>query len=108
MTQTDRAMLRLHVEAVWGVKLPSIDANEITLLPESAQPDWRLYVGDLADGRVLIWRVDLAFEEREKLLTRLEEVRHLLNAPLPSDVSREVALRLDAAPAIDLATARRI
>ena len=109
MTRTDRAMLRLHVEAVWGVGLPPIDANRITLLPKSAQPGWRLYAGDLTEGRVLIWRADLAFAEREKLLVRLEEVWRLSEStPLPSDASREVALRLDAAPVIDLVTARRI
>lgn len=109
MVQADRAMLRLHVEAVWGVKLPPIDANEITLLPESAQPGWQLYAADLAEGRVLIWRADFAFVEREKLLTRLEEGGRLpKSTPLPPDASREVAFCLNAAPVVDLAAARRV
>ncbi|HXR66847.1 MAG TPA: GNAT family N-acetyltransferase [Ktedonobacteraceae bacterium] len=109
MKLTDLAMLRLHVEAVWGVKLPLIEQNEITLLPESAQPDWQLYAADLEGGRVLIWRADLASEEREKLLARLDEIERLPErAPLPPNASREVALRLDAAPALEMASARRL
>ncbi|MGH2478778.1 MAG: hypothetical protein ACRDHW_03880, partial [Ktedonobacteraceae bacterium] len=74
MFLSDRALLRLHIEAVWGVQLPVIEQDEIELLPTSSLPPWRLYVADLADGRVTIWRRDVAQVERETLLTRLAEV----------------------------------
>ncbi len=32
MEATERTLLRLHVEAVWGVRLPSLSANEVELL----------------------------------------------------------------------------
>lgn len=109
MILTDRAMLRLHVEAVWRVKLPLVEQNEIFLLPESARPDWRLCAADLAEGRVLIWRGEMEPAERVGLLARLDEAWRLpKDAPLPPDLSREVALRLAAAPTLDLTTARRI
>jgi hypothetical protein len=102
-------MLRLHVEAVWGVKLPPLEADDLILLPESLQPDWRLYVADLGEERITIWRPGLAPAERAALLSRLAEVQHLpVEDTPPQGVSREVALRLDAAPALDLATARQI
>jgi hypothetical protein len=109
MVLTDRTMLRLHIEAVWGVKLPPIEQNEITLLRESARPNWRLCAADLAEGRVLIWRADTAAAERAELLACLDEAPALSPAVAPSPgMSREVAFRLDAAPVIDLAAARRI
>ena len=109
MIKIDRDILRLHVEAVWGVKLPSITQNEVTLLAESARPGWRLYIADLADERVLIWRAGLVLAEREELRARLHEVQRLPESlPLPLDISREVALRLTASPVIELTRARRI
>lgn len=106
---TDRALLRLHVEAVWGVKLAPLERNAMSLLPESIQPDWRLYAADLAGERVLIWRTGLESAERAGLLTRLDQVWRLPEqGPLPPGISREVAFRLAAAPEIDLAAARQI
>jgi hypothetical protein len=109
MELTDRAMLRLHIEAVWKVKLPPLEQNEITLLPESARPDWRLYAADLAEGRVLIWRADVESEEREELLARLAEAWSLPEEDLQAaGVEREVAFRLSIKPKIDLAEVQRL
>ena len=103
-----RTMLRLHVEAVWGVKLPPLEENDLTLLPESSLPDWRLYMAELSTERLLIWRPGLSSAERADLLARLAEVqRSPADIPPPQGISREVALRLDAAPVIDLASARQ-
>ena len=109
MFLSDRALLRLHIEAVWDVQLPVIEQDEIELLPAGNQPPWRLYVADLADGRVTIWRRDVALAEREALLTRLIAALTLpiTAAPVP-DVSREVAFRLAAEPAIDGTAARQL
>src|SRR5258707_14114953 len=103
MMLTDRAMLRLHIEAVWGVKLPPIEANEICLLPESARPDWRLCAADLAEGRVLIWREDIAAGERAGLLGRLDEAWPLPEGAAPPGISRQGALRVAARAAPQLA-----
>ncbi len=102
-------MLRLHVEAVWGVSLPAREQNDMILSPESVQPGWRLYAADLAEGRTLIWRTGVSPAERVALLARLDEASALspVAAPLPA-MRREVAFRLDATPVIDLAAARQI
>lgn len=47
MVSTQRALLRLHVEAVWGVQLPPIVQNNVELLSEGAQPSWKLYAHDI-------------------------------------------------------------
>jgi hypothetical protein len=85
----DRAFLRLHVEAVWGVQLPPLEHNDVSLLPESSLPSWRLYAAEVATGRVCIWRPDSS------------------NTP-PPGINREVAFRLAAEPVIDFADAWRV
>lgn len=103
-----RALLRLHIEAVWSVKLPPIEQNELILLPESLLPAWKLCAAELAAKRIYIWRTHIEAAEREELLTRLYKVLPLpINSPLPPGISREVAFRLEAAPAISLEAAGR-
>ncbi|HEX7734881.1 MAG TPA: GNAT family N-acetyltransferase [Ktedonobacteraceae bacterium] len=109
MGLTDRAMLRLHIEAVWGVKLSPLEQNENTLVSASTQPDWRLYAADLAEGRVLVWRADVRSEEREKLRARLAGAWSLPEDALQAaGVEREIAFRLSTEPRIDLAEARHL
>lgn len=108
MLSTDRTFLRLHVEAVWGVQLSSLECDELTLLPASSRPAWKLYTARIASGSVFIWRPDVESGEREALLTRLGEAQSLpVDRPLPPGVSREVAFRLADAPVIPSATARQ-
>lgn len=102
-------MLRLHVEAVWGVQLPSIEYDELELLPTSSIPSWQLCVADIAEGQVHIWRRGVALAEREALLARVAEIQTLpATVTPPLGISREVAFHLAAAPAIDVATAQRL
>jgi hypothetical protein len=42
MQATDRVLLRLHVEAVWGVKLPIEVQQECELVLRSLRPSWKL------------------------------------------------------------------
>lgn len=105
----DRAFLRLHVEAVWGVQLPPLDHNDVSLLPGSPLPSWRLCAAEVAEGRVCIWRPDVDEAQREELLVRLNEALLLpsSNPPLP-EINREVAFRLAAEPVIEFADAWRV
>ncbi len=108
MLFTSRTLLRLHVEAVWGVQLSSFESNELTLLPGSSRPAWRLYTAEIASGRVCIWRPDVELEEREALLARLDEVWSLpAHSPLPPGVSREVAFCLTEVPVVTSTAARQ-
>ncbi|MBO0783206.1 MAG: hypothetical protein J2P37_30700, partial [Ktedonobacteraceae bacterium] len=65
---TDRALLRLHIEAVWGVKLPLIERQDIELAEDSARPAWQLCVAELASEHIQIWRPDVTLDERPELL----------------------------------------
>ncbi len=109
MVSKERELLRLHVEAVWGVQLPLLEHNECELLSMSSQPSWRLYVADIAAARIYIWRPDVVASEREAL--RLQVSAALASPPASTSlahVGREVALSFTASPAIELDTARRI
>ncbi len=109
MVSTDRALLRLHVEAVWGVRLPPIVQNDTELLPESFRPSWKLCAAEIADGRVHIWRPDVTATEREALRLRVNEALAFppLVAPIPG-INREVALSLAASPSLDVASAQSL
>lgn len=109
MNPTDRTLLRLHVEAVWGVRLPSAVLNDVELLPDGFQPSWSLCAADLTSERVYIWRPGVTTTEREAL--RLETSKALAFPPSGAaltGVHQEVALSLVASPRLDEATARSI
>lgn len=112
MSLTDRVLLRLHVEAVWGVRLPALRAHysDVELLAEGCQPGWKLYVAELAGGaRIHIWRPDVNTAEYPSLLTRACDALALPpDQPAAQGVSREVALRRTAARKLSLTAARQI
>ncbi|GAC1305954.1 MAG: hypothetical protein NVSMB27_44490 [Ktedonobacteraceae bacterium] len=109
MESTDRTLMRLHVEAVWDVRLPSLVLTDVELLPDGFQPSWNLCAADQASGRVYLWRPGVTTMEREALRLRVSEALEFppIGAPMPG-VHREVALSLVAPPRLDEATARNI
>ncbi len=109
MESTGRTLLRLHVEAVWGVRFPSFVHNDIELLPGGTQPSWKLCVADQASGRVFIWRPDVTTIEREAFHLRVSEALALtpVGPPLPN-VHREVAFSLVVSPRLDEAVVGNI
>lgn len=109
MELSNRTLFRLHVEAVWSVKLPTIEQNDIQLLPESLQPSWKLCAASIAKGRVHIWRPDVSMEERDMLRLRVgEALEFSLKAPIVAGVNREIAFSQVATPRIDVAKAHTI
>ena len=106
---SDRTLLRLHVEAVWGVKLPSIEQNDIEILTHSSQPSWKLCVAAIKDARITIWRPDVSSAERDRLLLLIDEaLAFSLKAPPMSGVSREMAFSQVARPRLDFAVVQTI
>ena len=109
MELTARALLRLHIEAVWGVRLPAITQGTIELLREGTQPAWKLYVAGMAGEQVAIWRPDVPVPEREALLAR---ARVALTVPATTAVAvhihREVVLQQVASPAISIEAAQQV
>jgi RimJ/RimL family protein N-acetyltransferase len=106
---TDRALLRLHVEAVWVISIPPLNTYNVDIPPEDAQPPWALYAGQIAQERVHIWSAGIDNTTRRTLLTLAETA--YTKSPLdilPPETEREVALRLSAQPRISLVEAQQI
>lgn len=102
-------LLQLHVEAVWHVQLPALLASDVEIVSEGFQPPWKLYVAEIAEGRIHIWRPDVSPVEREALRLRVDEALASppISTPVPG-VNREVAFAQIATLRIDNATARRL
>jgi hypothetical protein len=109
MGSTPRTLLRLHIEAVWGIHLPPIPQNTVELLHEGIQPPWKLYAADMAGSQVAIWRPDVTAPEREALFRRASEA---LTFPpterVAPHISREVALHQVAPPTMSVAAAQQV
>ncbi|HEY6407219.1 MAG TPA: GNAT family N-acetyltransferase [Ktedonobacteraceae bacterium] len=109
MVLTERTLLRLHVEAVWGVRLPSITQSDVMLLPESQRPSWKVCAAEIPGERVHIWRIGIDAIEREELLASAYEA-----LPLPpmaaaaAGINRDIALRQVAPPSLDVESAQLI
>jgi len=109
MVSSDRVMLRLHIEAVWGVHLPPLFLNTVELLTESVQPSWKLYVAELSTAYIHIWRPNIGVLEREALLAHTNTTFPLnLMGTLSPHISREVVLHQSAFPTMSLLTAQCI
>ncbi|MDE3230679.1 MAG: hypothetical protein KGO05_12440, partial [Chloroflexota bacterium] len=90
---TDREILRLHLEAVWGISLPPLDGSEAEVAASGVQPPWSLYRARLVNGdEVAVWRATVMPRERADLLRRAEAAGLAWDAALR--MRREVALRL--------------
>lgn len=90
---TELEMLRMHVEAVWGVWLPRLDYGDVEIAPGGASVPWGLYTGELAGGLVRIWRRDVARRSRARLTEQAMTALALPAEVAPGEgISREVAL----------------
>ncbi|HAE84644.1 MAG TPA: hypothetical protein DCK85_14760 [Ktedonobacter sp.] len=109
MQLSERTLLRLHVEAVWGVQLPAILQSDIALSRESKQPPWRLCAAAITGDHVNIWRPDVPTVERDALLARAHEALALPPTIAGArDISREVALQQVASPTMDMTTVQQL
>lgn len=69
---TDRELLRRHLEAVWGLTLPSIGGQSNELILTGSLPPWSLYLATFAQEQVTISRPEV---RREQLLLLREQAR---------------------------------
>lgn len=109
MITQHRELLRLHIEAVWGVHLPPITQDTVDLLLDGTQPSWKLYIAEMANSeRVAIWRPDVEATEREALLAYGSEA---LSVPpikrVEPHLGREVALHQAASPSMSVTAAQQ-
>jgi RimJ/RimL family protein N-acetyltransferase len=109
MESTLRALLRLHIEAAWGIHLPLLTLNTVELLREGMQPSWKLYAAEMAGEQVAIWRPDVAAPEREALFERAREVLAVPpTEPITPHIGIDVVLHQVASPTMSMAAAQRI
>jgi RimJ/RimL family protein N-acetyltransferase len=69
---TGRELLRLHIEAVWGLTLPPFDESAHELVLSGQSPPWSLYVGTFAGEQLVIWHPEVT---PERWLLLLEHAR---------------------------------
>ncbi len=109
MVSTLRTLLRLHIEAVWGISLPLIVGNSVELMHEGKQPRWKLYAANMAGEQVAVWRPDVVASERKALIARAREAFTLAPSErVAPGISREVALHQVASPTLSIAAAQHI
>jgi RimJ/RimL family protein N-acetyltransferase len=73
---TDRTLLRLHVEAVWGLTLPPLEDTLSELVLRTSLPvlpPWSLYLGTFGEEQVAFWNPKVEPEERDQLLHRAHQ-----------------------------------
>ena len=91
------ALLRLHIEAVWDVRLPPLAAGDVMLAP------------GFFDHVKKIGILDVAAADRPAVAARAEAALAQWDSPAAEPgVSREVALCRDAPSALDVSAAREI
>lgn len=89
----DLALLRMHVEAVWAIRLPPLRYGDIEAPPQNSPPPWTLYCAELSGGRVTIYRHAVAPAARDALAAHATVAQRLpIDAPVSANMSREVAL----------------
>lgn len=93
---TDRELLRLHIEACWGISIPPLEHASIELPASTKLPAWSLYQANLSHEQVTIWRPDVSPEQRTDLLQRAQNADVVFDAAL--GMRREVVLRFSAMP----------
>ncbi|HYU73197.1 MAG TPA: GNAT family N-acetyltransferase [Ktedonobacteraceae bacterium] len=105
----DLELLRLHIEAVWDVNLPKSTENDVDILANGKQPPWLLYVGQLAQERVFIWRPDVNDADRRVLQARVDKAFILTTEEAQAQgIEREVALKFTGQPTMNLVRAQQI
>jgi RimJ/RimL family protein N-acetyltransferase len=108
MALDDRILFRLHIEAVWDIDPPPIIHNDITIPASSNQPPWLLYIAQVANEHIAIWRSNVDSSTRQLLLKHLEEVLALSRQPDEMGIEREVALKFTGQPRMTLAQAQQL
>lgn len=117
MPENRQELLRLHVEAVWDVRLPPLTRDEVVLL-EGGQPvPWAVYIAELTaedttqtlPERSFIWQPDIDTTRRRTLRERADDLlKQAGTNSIKPDMSREVVLHQIAQPARSIEAACQI
>jgi len=104
----DRTLCRLHIEAVWDIQLPPIIQNEVEIQGSSNQPPWLLYIAQVANERISIWRANVDASTRQALLKHAENVLIHSGQAGEMGIGREVALKFTGQSKMTLAQAQQL
>ena len=117
---TERELLRFHIEAVWGLTLPTLDEPAREFILAGSLPPWSLYLGVFAQEQIAIWHPDVVAEQRlfylanarqadvvwdQALGMRREVVFHAPNIPQEQQAQARQQARLLGAEDTDLINA---
>jgi hypothetical protein len=109
MLLDDRTLLRLHIEAVWDVHLPSQMRNDVDISTGGKLPPWLLYVAQLTSERVYIWRPDMDEAARQALLQQVERAFTLSTEEARArGIEREIAFKFTEQPTMDMERAQQL
>jgi RimJ/RimL family protein N-acetyltransferase len=86
---TDRELLRLHLEAVWGITLPPLEADKHELVLSESLPPWSFYLAVFAQEQVIVRRAEVEPAQLQQFQHQARAVA--AGAALPSGMRREVA-----------------
>lgn len=103
-------LLRLHLEAVWGVPLPHISGLNSVLPVDAPLPPWRLYLAEVAGVAIVgIWRADVSVAELQSLSQRAYDVLYLPGGvAAPEGTGREIVFRINAVPDVSALPVREL
>lgn len=87
---TERELLRIHIEACWGIDVPPLTSATVELATNTALPPWSLYCAQLSQEEVTLWRPDVLPEQRARLLQNARNAGASFNAI--TGMRREVVL----------------
>ncbi|MBA2396048.1 MAG: GNAT family N-acetyltransferase [Ktedonobacteraceae bacterium] len=106
MLLNDRTLLRLHLEAVWNIQLPLITYTHVNVLASGYPPPWLLYVAQMADEYIYVWRSNVDASSRQALLKYMAQIYS--GQPDKRGIEREVALKFVDQPAMTQAQAQQL
>ena len=108
MAIDDRTLCRLHIEAVWDIQLPPIIQNTVEIHSNSNQPPWLLYLAQVANERIFIWRANVDSPTRQALLQQVENALTHSRQADEMGIEREIALKFIGQSRMTLAQAQQL
>jgi len=87
---TERELLRIHIEACWGISVPPLTSATVDLTAYTTLLPWSLYCAQLSQEEVTLWRPDVSSEQRASLLQQARNTGASFNTI--TGMRREVVL----------------
>src|SRR5690348_1913192 len=86
---TDRELLRLHLQAVWGITLPPLDEETHELILTQSLPPWSVYLATFAQEQVTVRRAEVSPSQLQLFQQQARTVN--AGSAAPVEMRREFA-----------------